>query len=151
MKKIDYDVQEENNDNWLYSETVKDHFFNPRNFLTKEPRNGEFDAQGIVDQSMCGDVMKVWIKVDKKNNKIKKIGWKTFGCASAIAATSMMSVMVTENGGMTLGSAKKITPNSITKRMGGLPLRKVHCSVLGDQALRKAIDTYKKMNKKKSK
>ena len=82
--------------------------------------------------------------LDKKNNKIKKVGWKTFGCAPAIAATSMLSVMISEKGGMTLEEAYKITPSARTKRMGGLPLRKVHCSVLGDQALRKAIDNYKK-------
>jgi len=147
MKKYAYDVKDTNDRRWLYSETIKDHFFNPRNFLAEEPKNEEFDALGVVDHSMCGDVMKMWIKVDKKNNKIKKVGWKTFGCAPAIAATSMLSVMISEKGGMTLEEAYKITPSAITKRMGGLPLRKVHCSVLGDQALRKAIDNYKKTNR----
>lgn len=142
-----YDVKEANGAEWLYSQAVKEHFFNPRNFLVNEPEKGEYDAKGEVGESVCGDVMHVWIKVDSKTKKIKKFGWKTFGCASAIAATSMMSVMVTENGGMKLDEAYKITPREITQRLGGLPLRKVHCSVLGDQALRNAIDNYNKTRK----
>lgn len=142
MKKR-VDVKEKSGKEWYYSQEVKKHFFNPKNFLINEPKMGEFDAVGEVGQSVCGDVMRVWIKVDRATERIRKIGWKTFGCASAIAATSAMSEMVIEKGGMKLSQAYKITPRQITDRLGGLPLRKVHCSVLGDQALRKAIDNYR--------
>jgi NifU-like protein involved in Fe-S cluster formation/bacterioferritin-associated ferredoxin len=90
----------------------------------------------------CGDMMKVWIKVDKKNDRIKKLKWSTFGCASAIASTSMLSVIVTEKGGMKIEDALKIKPQDIVKRLGDLPQRKFHCSVLGDKALRAAINDY---------
>lgn len=85
----------------------------------------------------CGDVMEMFIKV--KDNKITECRWKTFGCASALASTSILSEMVI---GKTLKEAKKITPQDIVKALGGLPARKIHCSVLGDQALRKAIEDY---------
>lgn len=101
---------------------------------------------GIVIKN-CGDVMKMWIKV--KDDKIKECKWQTFGCASAIASTSMLSVMVTENDGMKIEDAMKIRPKDIVERLGGLPPKKFHCSVLGDQALRKAIENY--FNKKESK
>lgn len=129
---------------WVYSETVKDHFMNPRNVLTgdEEEYEKEADGVGLVGNPVCGDMMKVWIKVDKKNEKIKEFKWKTFGCASAIGSTSMLSVMVTENEGMTVDEALKITPPQIIQRLGGLPSRKIHCSVLGDKALRAAINDY---------
>lgn len=145
-----FDVKEITGNEWYYSEVVKEHFFNPKNFVIDEPKKGEYDAYGEVGSSICGDVMRVWIKVDSKSKRIKKIGWKTFGCASAIAATSIMSVMVTENGGMKLEEAEKITPRQITERLSGLPMRKVHCSVLGDQALRSAIKNYMDSNKSSS-
>ncbi|MDH5442361.1 MAG: iron-sulfur cluster assembly scaffold protein [Candidatus Nomurabacteria bacterium] len=126
---------------WLYSETVKEHFFNPRNILLDE-ENYISDGIGIVGSPACGDMMVVWICVDKKNNKITECKWRTFGCASAIASTSMMSEMVTENSGMTLSRAKRLTPESIIERLGGLPDRKYHCSVLGHLALREAINDY---------
>lgn len=125
---------------WFYSDTVKDHFFNPRNVLT-ENEIKDADGVGEVGSPACGDVMKMWIKV--KDNKIVKCKWQTFGCASAIASTSMLSVMVTENNGITLEKAMKITPKDIIKRLKGLPKNKIHCSVLGDQALRAAIKDYK--------
>jgi len=75
---------------------------------------------------------------------IKECRWRTFGCASAIASTSMMSLMATENGGMEIGKAKRMTPEGIIERLGGLPDRKYHCSVLGHQALREAIEDYEK-------
>lgn len=128
---------------WLYSDIVKDHFFNPRNILFNEA-DYVADGVGIVGSPACGDMMVVWIKVDKKNNKIKECKWRTFGCASAIASTSMMSLMVTENGGMTLLRAKRLTPESIIERLSGLPNRKYHCSVLGQNALREAILDYEK-------
>ena len=86
--------------------------------------------------------MAVWINVDKDSNRITECRWRTFGCASAIASTSMMSVMVTEKGGMTLPRAKRLTPEAIIDRLGGLPDRKYHCSVLGHLAIREAIKEY---------
>jgi NifU-like protein involved in Fe-S cluster formation len=95
-------------------------------------------------------MMAVWIKVDKENQKISECKWRTFGCASAIASTSMMSIIATENGGMLLKKAKRMTPESIIERLGGLPDRKYHCSVLGHQALAEAIKDYEN-NSAKSK
>jgi NifU-like protein involved in Fe-S cluster formation len=86
--------------------------------------------------------MSVWIKVDPETQKIIDCRWRTFGCASAIAASSMMSVMVTENGGMTLDQARTLKPQEIIERLCGLPNRKIHCSVLGCQALATAIDDF---------
>lgn len=128
---------------WLYSPEVKDHFFNPRNLL-KSSEEDDFQADGIgyVGSPACGDAMKVWIKVDQDKNKIIECKWRTFGCGSAIASTSIMSVMVTENGGMGLDEAMKLKPQDIIDRLGGLPNRKIHCSVLGDKALRQAVNDY---------
>lgn len=132
---------------WFYTDTVKDHFFNPKNFLDDE--SGYGDAYlGMVGSPACGDAMKVWLKIEKEadgTERIKDFKWKTFGCASAIASTSMLSVMVTENGGMPIDDALKLRPQDIMMRLGGLPARKVHCSVLGDKALRSAVmDYYRK-------
>ena len=90
----------------------------------------------------CGDMMNIWLKIDPKTERIIDCKWKTFGCGSAIASTSIMSVMVSENGGMTLDEALKLKPQDIIGRLHGLPNRKIHCSVLGDKALRKAINNY---------
>jgi len=127
---------------WLYSEVVKDHFFNPRNYL--ETDEYAADGLGAAGSPVCGDLMKVWIKVDTKTNRIIECKWRTFGCASAIASTSMMSVIVTENGGLNLEEAKKIDAQKIMDRLGGLPDNKIHCSVLGHLALRDAINDYLK-------
>jgi nitrogen fixation NifU-like protein len=129
---------------WFYTEKVKEHFFNPQNILTTAEETDRYkaDGVGIVGSPACGDVMKIWIKVDKEKDVIKECKWQTFGCASAIASTSMLSVMVTEKGGMKLDNAVKITYKDIIKRLGDLPTRKIHCSVLGDKALRAAINDY---------
>lgn len=127
--------------NWLYSETVRNHFFAPRNLLLDEATY-EADGVGIVGSPACGDMMAVWIKVDPKVERIIECKWRTFGCASAIASTSMMSVMVTEEGGMLLARAKRLTPEAIIERLDGLPDRKYHCSVLGHLAIREAIKDY---------
>lgn len=128
---------------WLYSDIVKDHFFNPRNLLVNGQEDDfKADGMGRVGSPACGDEMVIWIKVDPKIKKITDCKWQTFGCGSAIASTSMLSVMVMENGGMTIEQALKIRPQDILERLGGLPARKVHCSVLGDQALRAAINDY---------
>jgi len=125
---------------WVYTDTVKDHFMNPRNIWNKD-ENWEPDAFGEVGSLACGDQMRVGIKV--RNNIIYDIRWLTYGCASAIASTSMMSEMVK---GMTLEEAYHITPDMITNALGGLPEHKFHCSVLGDKALRAAIDSYLEKN-----
>ncbi len=130
---------------WFYTKTVKDHFFRPRNALTPEDKKRiKFNGTGVEGSPACGDVMEMHILVDPKTEKIKKCKWSTFGCASAIASTSMLSVMVTEKRGMNLEDARKLTPKDILKRLGGLPERKIHCSVLGDKALRTAINDYYK-------
>lgn len=129
---------------WIYSEMVKKHFFNPQNILLKNPKAGEFDAEGKVGSPACGDVMKMWLKVDPKTKRVKKLKWRTFGCASAIASTSMFSQMITEKGGMKLEDALKITPQDVVKRLGGLPPYKIHCSVLADQAFKTTVENYYK-------
>ena len=131
--------------NWLYSDTVKDHFFHPRNILLDE-KNYVADGVGVVGSPACGDMMAVWVKVDIGTLRITECVWRTFGCASAIASTSMMSLMATEDGGMTLSRAKRMTPEAIIERLGGLPDRKDHCSVLGPPALREAIQDYEEKN-----
>jgi NifU-like protein involved in Fe-S cluster formation len=133
---------------WLYSDIVKDHFFHPRNLLLDESKY-KANGIGISGSPICGDMIVVWIKVDKKTKKITECKWRTFGCASAIASTSMMSLIVTENGGMDIASAKRITPEAIIERLGGLPDRKYHCSVLGHSALREAILDYEKNKRRK--
>lgn len=139
----DFDIVPQNqSDSWLYSKTVKEHFFHPKNLVTDASKMKNYDGLGMVGSPACGDMMKIWIKVDKKTDRIKDMKWQTFGCASAIGATSMLSVMVTEKKGMLLDKALTIRPQDITKRLGGLPTRKIHCSVLGDKALRSAINNY---------
>ncbi len=144
IKNLTCDVED-----WLYSDVVKDHFFNPRNILINEA-DYQADGVGIVGSPACGDMMIVWIRVDKKTKKISECKWRTFGCASAIASTSMMSVMATENSGMTVDRAKRLTPESIIDRLGGLPDRKYHCSVLGHEALREAIEDYENSDEKRN-
>jgi nitrogen fixation protein NifU and related proteins len=122
--------------NWLYSDIVKDHFTNPRNVLENEESFQE-DGKGIVGNIKCGDQMMVVIKV--KDDTITDCRWKTYGCASAIASTSMLSEVVK---GMNLDEAYHVSPQDIAGRLGGLPEHKIHCSVLGDKALRAAINDY---------
>ncbi|MEK7189850.1 MAG: iron-sulfur cluster assembly scaffold protein, partial [Patescibacteria group bacterium] len=95
-----------------------------------------------VGSPACGDEMVMWIQIDTKEDKIIDCRWRTFGCGSAIASTSMLSEMVKENGGIKIDEALKIKPQDIMTRLGGLPDRKIHCSVLGDKALRAAINDY---------
>ncbi|MBS3168692.1 iron-sulfur cluster assembly scaffold protein [Candidatus Woesearchaeota archaeon] len=107
-----------------------------------EVENTHSYVTDAVTAHNCGDAMKMWIKVDKENDKIVDMRWSTFGCASAISSTSILSVMVTENDGMKIDDALKLKPQDIMNRLGGLPNRKFHCSVLGDKALRSAINDY---------
>jgi len=129
---------------WLYSDAVKEHFFHPQNFLADE-KSPAGPYMGMVGSPACGDAMRVWLDIKKDENGIERITdfkWRTFGCASAIASTSMLSVMATENDGMPVDQALNLKPQDILSRLGGLPARKIHCSVLGDKALRAAINDY---------
>lgn len=137
------DIRDKDGGGWLYSSIVKDHFFSPRKFMSYEQeKKFKHNGLGRVGSPACGDEMVMWIQVDNKTNKIKDCRWRTFGCGSAIASTSVLAEMITEKGGLTLEKAKKIKPQDILKRLGGLPDRKVHCSVLGDKALLMAINDY---------
>ena len=136
-------INQHTGESWYYTDIVKDHFFHPRNLLMEKPVNeDEYDARGMVGSPACGDMMEMWMKVDRASERIGDLKWKTFGCASAIAATSMYSVMLTENGGMTIADALKVRPQDIMKRLGGLPNRKIHCSVLADKAFHKTANDY---------
>ena len=138
------DIVSRDGTEWFYTDIVKEHFFNPKNLLkTKEEADKyeeEADGVGVEGSPACGDMMKMWIKVS--DDRIKDCKWQTFGCASAIASTSMFSVMITENNGMKIEDALNIKPQDIAKRLEGLPARKFHCSVLSDKALRAAINDY---------
>ncbi|MBU1998540.1 MAG: iron-sulfur cluster assembly scaffold protein [Candidatus Omnitrophota bacterium] len=128
----------DNQSEWLYSDKVKEHFMRPHNILEDEA-SFQADGRGLVGNIKCGDQMLVLIKVDKKANIIADCKWKTYGCASAIASTSILSDMAK---GKTLDEAYSLTSKDIAKELGGLPEHKIHCSVLGDKALRLAIDDY---------
>jgi nitrogen fixation NifU-like protein len=123
---------------WVYSDIVKDHFLNPRNFLMGSESNFKYDAMGLVGNPICGDQMKMYIKV--KDDKIEDIRWKTYGCASAIASTSALSELAK---GKTLDDALKISAKDIDNYLGNLPKHKFHCSILGHDALRDAINNYR--------
>ena len=130
---------------WNYSEKVKEHFMKPHNVLSVSEEEYNADGVGFVGSPACGDMMKIFIKV--KDERIADLKWQTYGCASAIGSTSMLSDMVVKNGGMKLDDAFKITPEDIIKELGGLPANKIHCSVLGDKALREAVkDYYRRTN-----
>lgn len=125
-------------DGWLYSEKVKEHFTRPRNILIDD-RDYHEDGKGVIGNIKCGDQMVMYIKVDRDKGVISDVKWKTYGCASAIASTSVLSEMAR---GKTLDEAYSITSKDIARELGGLPEHKIHCSVLGDKALRAAIDDY---------
>lgn len=129
-------------EDWFYSDIVRNHFFKPKNFLKRKDEVKSYDGYGVTGDLKCGDRMDMWIKVDRKKDKIIGCKWQTFGCAGAIASTSMLSEMITEKGGMKINDALNIKPIDIIKRLGGLPKIKYHCSVLGDRALRAAINDY---------
>ncbi len=123
---------------WAYSDTLKEHFMNPKNILQGEDTDA-FDGVGMEGNLQCGDQMMVVIKVDGEKGVITDCQWKTYGCASAIASTSILSEMVK---GKTLDQAFNVSPKDVAKELGGLPDNKIHCSVLGDKALRAAINNY---------
>ncbi|OGW81486.1 MAG: iron-sulfur cluster assembly scaffold protein [Omnitrophica bacterium RIFCSPLOWO2_12_FULL_44_17] len=123
---------------WVYTEKVKEHFMQPKNILMDE-ENYKADGKGVVGNIKCGDQMMMAIKVDQAKGIIADCKWKTYGCASAIASTSVLSEMVK---GMTLEQAYHLSPKDVAKELGNLPEHKIHCSVLGDKALRAAINDY---------
>jgi len=122
----------------MYSERVMDHFMNPRNVGEIENPDGV----GTEGNPTCGDVMKITIKVE--NGRIVDAKFRTFGCGAAIAVSSMVTEMVK---GLTLDEALKISKEAVAKELGGLPPQKMHCSNLGADALRKAIEDYKSKQK----
>ena len=122
---------------WLYSDTVKDHFTHPRNVLMEDESTFGANCRGQTGNIKCGDQMLMLLKI--KDDIIEDIRWKTYGCASAIASTSMLSETIK---GMNIRDAYKIKPEDLVEKLGGLPDYKIHCSVLGDKALRAAIDDY---------
>lgn len=132
---------ENNSTSWIYSDLVKEHFLNPRNFLMGDEEQYQADAEGIVGNPICGDQMKMFIQV--KDGRIQDVKWKTYGCASAIASTSALSELAK---GRALEEALTISPAEIAEFLGGLPRHKFHCSVLGHEALAAAIQNYRDRN-----
>jgi len=127
------------NFNTQYSEKVMEHFKNPKNV-------GEIpDANGIgnVGNPVCGDIMRLYIKVE--NDRITDAKFKTFGCGAAIATSSMVTELVKHK---TIEEALKISNRAVAEALGGLPSIKMHCSVLAEEALKSAIDDYLKKKKK---
>ncbi len=125
-----------------YSEKVLEHFRNPKNVGTiKNP-----DGIGKVTSPVCGDIMELYIKV--KNDKIIDVKFQTFGCAAAVASSSVLAEMIK---GKTIKEALEITNQRIVEALGGLPEEKLHCSLLAEDGVKSAIQDYLKKSKKKSK
>ena len=118
----------------MYTEQVMDHFMNPRNVGEIEDASGV----GTVGNAKCGDIMKIYIKVE--NDVIVDVKFKTFGCGAAIATSSRATEMVM---GKTIEEALKVTNKMVAESLGGLPPVKMHCSVLAEEALHAAIQDYK--------
>lgn len=122
-----------------YSDIVIDHFENPRNM-------GEIpaaDGQAEVGNPTCGDVTKIFLKIE--DGRIVDVKFKTFGCAAAIASASMTTELIK---GKTLEDALKVTNELVAKQLGGLPAAKIHCSVMAEEALQAAIEDYRKKSVK---
>jgi len=118
----------------MYTEQVMDHFMNPRNVGEIEDASGV----GTVGNAKCGDIMKIFIKVE--NDVIVDVKFKTFGCGAAIATSSRATEMVM---GKTIDEALQVTNKMVAESLGGLPAVKLHCSVLAEEALHAAIQDYK--------
>jgi len=119
----------------VYSEKVMELFMNPKNAGKIE----DADGIGEVGNPQCGDIMKIYIKV--KNDVITDIKFETFGCASAIASSSMVTGMVK---GKTIDEALKVTNKDVLEELGGLPPQKIHCSLLAEEGIKAAIEDYRK-------
>ena len=119
----------------MYSEKVMDHFANPRNVGEIENASGV----GEVGNPQCGDIMRIYLDIE--DNIIKDVKFKTFGCGAAVATSSMATELVK---GRTVDEALEVTNKAVMEALDGLPPQKVHCSVLAEEAIRAAIDDYKK-------
>ncbi len=121
----------------LYSEKVMDHFTNPRNVGTLD----NADGIGEVGNAKCGDIMKIFLKIDKENgvDTITDVKFSTFGCGSAIASSSMATEMIK---GKPLSQALELTNKAVVEALDGLPAHKLHCSVLAEEAVKAAIKDY---------
>lgn len=117
-----------------YSKKVMDHFMNPRNVGEIDDANGV----GEVGNAVCGDIMKIYLKVE--NNRITDVKFNTFGCGSAIASSSMATEMIK---GKTLEEAWELSNKAVAEALDGLPPVKMHCSVLAEEAVHKAINDYR--------
>jgi nitrogen fixation NifU-like protein len=118
----------------MYNDKVMDHFTNPRNVGEIQ----EADGAGQVGNPVCGDVMRITIKVE--DGRIADIKFRTFGCGAAIATSSMVTELVK---GMTLDDALKVSNKAVAEALGGLPTQKMHCSNLAADALHRAIEDYR--------
>lgn len=123
----------------MYSDKVMDHFSNPRN--VGEIENA--DGVGEVGNAHCGDIMKVYLKID--DNIISDVKFKTFGCGAAIATSSIATEMIK---GKTVEEALQITNKAVVEALDGLPPQKIHCSVLAEEAVKTAIEDYQKKHNK---
>ena len=123
--------------NMQYSEKVMDHFMNPRNVGMIE----DADGVGQVGNAQCGDIMKMYLKIDE--GVIKDAKFKTFGCGAAVATSSMATEMVK---GKTIEEALLVTNAAVAEALDGLPPVKMHCSVLAEEAVRAALDDYQERN-----
>lgn len=117
----------------LYSEKVMDHFRNPRNVGSIE----NADGIGEVGNGKCGDIMKIYLKID--DNIVSDVKFETFGCASAIASSSMATELIK---GKILNEVMRLTNKAVTEALEGLPAHKLHCSVLAEEAIRAAVEDY---------
>lgn len=117
----------------LYSEKVMDHFRNPRNVGTIE----NADGVGEVGNPTCGDIMKIYLKID--DNVITDVKFETFGCGSAIASSSMATELIK---GKPLDEALELTNKAVAEALDGLPAHKMHCSVLAEEAIKSAVKDY---------
>ena len=119
----------------LYSDKVMDHFRNPRNVGVIEDANGV----GEVGNAMCGDIMKMYLKIE--DDVIQDVKFETFGCGSAIASSSMATELIK---GKPVSEAMQLTNKAVAEALDGLPDYKMHCSVLAEEAIQAALDDYKK-------
>ena len=122
----------------LYSEKVMDHFLHPRNVGIIEDAN----AVGEVGNAKCGDIMKMYMKIE--NDTIQDVKFETFGCGSAIASSSMATELIK---GQPVSEAMKLTNKAVAEALDGLPDYKMHCSVLAEEAIRSALDDYYRRQK----